>query len=120
MNSLLFGISLAALLSTTSLLIVILRVSPLTAPYQAVPAFFLSVFLSVTSISILAFAVLWKRWPIHSWDTGKLMSIAIRQGVFVGATVIIALMFLALGLLNWWICILIAAVFVLIELALPH
>lgn len=120
MNSLLFGISLSALLSSTSLLIVLMRVSPLTAPKQALPAFFISVFLAVTSVSILAFFAFWKRWPHHHWDTGKLMNISLRQGIFMGVGTVIVLLFHLLELLNWWIALLIYAVFVLIELALDH
>lgn len=120
MTTLLFGISLAALLSTTSLLIVLLRVSPLLAPIQAVSAFFLSVFMSVTTVSTLVFIGIWKRAPGHTWDTGKLTSISLRQGIFLGSATAIMLLFHLLQLLNWWIAILIYGVFVLLEMALEH
>lgn len=120
MNSLLFGISLSALLSTTSLLIVLLRVSPLTAPKQALPAFFVSTFLTVTTVSTLILLLIWRRVPDHTWDTGKMMSVCIREGTFLGVAVLITLLFHILGLLTWWIAILIFLVFILIELALEH
>ena len=120
MNSLVFGITLAALFSTTSLLVVLLRVSPLLSPTQAVPAFLLSLFLSVCTVSALLLLGLWKLIPIHSWDTGKLTSISLRQGIFLGLGTVILVLFHIFELLTWWIAILIYAVFVLIELALEH
>ncbi len=120
MNSLIFGISLAALLSTTSLFIVLFRISPLLAPEQAVPAFFISVFLSVSSVVSLIFMAIWKYVPHHNWDLGKLTSISLRQGIFAGSATEIVLLFHVLGLLNWWIAVLIFSVFVLVELAMKH
>ena len=120
MNSLLFGISVAALFSTTSLLIVLFRVSPLLAPTQAVVAFFLSVFLSVCTVGTLMFMGIWQHVPHHTCDTGRLTSISFRQGVFLGSATSILLLFHLLGLLNWWISIMIYGVFVLVEMALDH
>lgn len=120
MSSLLFGISIAALLSTTSLLVVLLRVSPLLAPAQAVPAFILSLFLSVTTISSLLFLGIWKLFPNLTWDTGKLTSTALRQGIFLGCAMVIVVVFHMLHLLNWWIALCIIGVFVLVEAALEH
>jgi hypothetical protein len=120
MNSLLFGISVAALFSTTSLLIVLFRVSPLLAPTQAIIAFFLSVFLSVCTVGTLMFMGIWQQVPHHTWDTGRLTSISFRQGVFLGSATSILLLFHLLGLLNWWISIMIYGVFVLVEMALDH
>jgi hypothetical protein len=117
MNSLLFGISIAAALSTTSLAIVLLRVSPLTAPLQAIPTLFVSVFLAVSTVGILCFVGIWKVVP-HAWDTGTLISISIRQGIFLGSAAVLILLFQVLGLLTWWIFLLIVSVFVLVELAL--
>jgi hypothetical protein len=120
MNSIIFGISLAALLSTTSLLIVLFRVSPLLAPTQAIVAFFLSVFMSVTTVGTLIFMGLWKYVPHHTWDMGKLTSISLRQGVFLGSASSILLLFHLLGLLTWWIAVMIYGVFILVEMALEH
>lgn len=120
MTSLLFGVTLAALLSTTSLLIVLFRVSPLLAPKQAVLAFFFSTFMTVCTVSALLLMLLWKYVPHHSWDTGKITSISLRQGIFLGTATTIMLLFHLLGLLNWWIFVLIYGVFVLVEVALEH
>lgn len=118
MSSLVFGIGVSALLSLTSLLIVLFRVSPLSAPEQAIPAFFISLFLSVSTVSTLVLFAVWKWLPFHTWDTGKLLSISVRQGIFLGFGTIILVLFHLLGLLTWWIGLLIYSVFILIELAL--
>ena len=118
MTSLLFGISLSALLSTTSLLVVLFRVSPLTAPGYAIPAFFISLFLAVSSVGTLLCYTLWRFVPLHSWDLGQILGISVRQGIFLGAGTVILVLFHLLGLLTWWIAIMIYGVFVLIELAL--
>lgn len=118
MTNLLYSIIVAALLSTTSLIAIVLRVSPLSLPGQAVTAFFVSLFLSVASIATLGFAAFWKWFPIHAWDEGKTLSIALRQGVFLATAVVILLTFHILSLLTWWIAILILLVFVLVETAL--
>jgi len=120
MNSLLFGVILSALFSTTSLLVVLFRVSPLTAPGQALPAFFLSLFLTISTLGTLAFIGLWKIIPVHTWDTGKLMSISLRQAIFLGIATCVLVLFFLLNLLNWWIGLMIYGVFILIELALEH
>ncbi len=120
MTSLLFSIIAAALLSMTSLIVVVLRVSPLTSPGQALPAFFLSIFLSVASVFTILLYLLWKWFPVHAWDEGKILSIAIRQGIFLGLGTIILILFHLLGVLTWWIGVLIYMVFLLIELALQY
>tara|TARA_Y100000310_G_scaffold174587_1_gene174610 strand:+ start:220 stop:582 length:363 start_codon:yes stop_codon:yes gene_type:complete len=120
MHNLLFGISLSALLSTTSLFIVVLRVSPLTAPEQAIPAFFMSLFLSVSTVGALLLYALWKVLPVHTWDIGKLLSISLRQGIFLGCATVILMLFHLLQLLNWWVGLMIYGVFIFIELALDH
>jgi hypothetical protein len=120
MPSLIFGLSLAALLSTTSLVIILMRVSPLTAPGQAIPAFFLSLFLVVSTVGSLVFMAVWKMLPTHSWDTGKIVSISIRQGIFLAIGSILLIIFHLFSLLNWWIAILIYVVFILVELALEQ
>lgn len=120
MTSLLFGLSLAAILSITSLVIILLKVSPLTVPGQAIPAFFLSLFLSIATVGSLLFLALWRWLPTHSWDSGRIMSVAIRQGVFLALAVVILVLFHLWELLTWWIAILIFLVFGLIELALDQ
>lgn len=120
MNSLIFGISLSAILSSLSFLVVLLRVSPLSAPTYALPSFFMTFFLMVCSVSTLIYIGIWHFVPHHSWDTGKLTSISLREGIFTGLGLCILLFFLLFQLATWWICLLVAAVFVSIELALPH
>ena len=118
MTNLLYSIIVAALLSTTSLLAILFRVSPLSLPSQAVTAFFVSLFLTVSSIATLLFAAFWKWFPVHAWDEGKTLSVSLRQGLFLGAAVSILLAFHLLSLLTWWIAILILLVFILVEAAL--
>ncbi|MBU2213055.1 hypothetical protein KKC44_02990 [Patescibacteria group bacterium] len=120
MNTLLFGIILSALLSTTSLMVVLLRVSPLMAPHQAVTAFLLSLFLSVSTVSTLMFISIWKLLPVHTWDMGKLMSISLRQGIFLGIGVSTLTLFHMLSMLTWWIGVMIFVVVLLVEMALDH
>lgn len=118
MTSLLFGISVSALLSVTSLLVVLFRVSPLSAPGQAIPAFFVSLFLSVASVGTLLFLTIWKFVPIHSWDLAKMISVSLRQGILLGLGTVVLVLFHLLGILTWWVAVLIYGVFVLVELAL--
>lgn len=118
MSSILFGLIVAAMLSVSSLVAILLRVSPLTAPYQAIPAFFLSLFLSAVTLGALLMLSVWRNTPHHTWDMGKVTSISIREGVFLGLATVILLIFHLLQLLNWWIAILIYLFFILVELAL--
>ena len=118
MTSLLFGIAVSALLSTTSLLVVLFRVSPLSAPGYAIPAFFISLFLAISSVMTIVFYALWRLVPLHSWDLGQILGISVRQGVFTGIATVILVLFHILGLLTWWIAIMIFGVFLLVELAL--
>ena len=108
------------MLSTTSFLIVLFRISPLTSPEQALPAFFISVLLSVSSLGTLAFMLLWRLHPSIHWDLGRMTTISLRQGIFLGLATTIMLAFHVLGLLTWWIGLCIYGVFLLIELALEH
>ena len=118
MTSLLFGITASALLSVTSLLVILFRVSPLSAPVYALPAFFISVLLSISSLATLGLIFLWRVLPFHSWDLARIVAVSLRQGIMLGVATCILLIFHLLGMLTWWIAILIYAVFVLIELAL--
>ena len=120
MTSLLFGTALAALISLASLLTVLFRVSPITAPRQALPAFFFSLFLTVTTIGTLIFYFLWRSLPEKKIDEGKLLSMSLREGAFLGLGTVFLVLFHILELLNWWIGILIYLVFLFVELALEH
>lgn len=118
MSSLVFGITASALLSVTSLLIVLFRTSPLLSPGQALPAFFVALFLSVSSVGALAFLALWRLIPLHAWDAGKVLGISVRQGILLGLGTVLLILFHILGVLTWWIGILIYLVFALVEFAL--
>lgn len=120
MPTLLFGIVLSALLSITSLTVVLLRVSPLLTPVQAIAAFFASVFLSVTTVSMLLLILLWQRVPHHSWDTATLVRVSMRQAIFLGSGTVIVILFHTYNLLTWWIALMIYGVFLLVELALQQ
>ena len=118
MTSLLFAISLSAILSITSLMVVLFRVSPITAPGYALPAFFISLFLAVSSVGTLLFYAIWHFVPLHSWDLGQILGISVRQGIFLGLATVVLVVFHLVGLLTWWIALMIYGVFVLVELAL--
>ncbi len=118
MSSLVFGIIVSAMLSATSLLVVLFRVSPLTSPGYAFPAFLAALFLSVSSISSLFFLTLWTYVPLHTWDAGKILGISVRQGILLGLGTSAILLFHLVGALTWWIALLIVLVFVLVEVAL--
>jgi hypothetical protein len=119
-STLLYAIAVAAMLSATSLAGILLRVSPLASPGQALSAFFASLFLTIaTAMTLLLFA-LWKWFPLHAWDEGKILSISLRQALFLATATVILLLFHLLGILTWWIGILIYLVFVLIELAMQY
>lgn len=117
MTSLLFGIIAAALLSLTSLLVVIFRVSPLSAPNQALPAFFLSVFLSTVSIGTLGAYTFWRWRNMQHWDEGKTLRIALREGALLGIATIILILFQLFGMLNWWVVICMYGIAVFVEMA---
>jgi hypothetical protein len=118
MTSLLFGVIASALLSVTSLLIVLLRVSPLSAPGQALPAFLLSLLLSISSVGSLILYAIWTYAPLHYWDSSKILSVSVRQGIFLGLACTLSMLIFVLGALSWWMPPLIFLVFVLVELAM--
>lgn len=64
--------------------------------------------------------LLWKYIPHHTWDMGKLTSVSLRQGIFLGTATVILVVFHLLGLLTWWIALLIYGLFALVEAALEH
>lgn len=117
MTNLLFSLSLAALLSLTSLLVILFRVSPLQAPLQALPAFFLSLLLSTSSIGTLIAYLFWKRFAATKSDAA-LFRIAFREGVFLGLCSLVLLALLLLQILTPLIAFFTLAVFVIVEVAL--
>lgn len=118
MTSILARIAVAALLSLTSLIVIIFRVSPLSAPALAVPFFFLTLFLTVSSVGTLFFYALWSRLSMEGMDSGRKLSISLREGLLIGGATILLFLFLLLEILTWWIGLLIYLIFFLIEMAL--
>lgn len=118
MTLILLRIGAAAFFSVTSLLVLLFRVSPLTSPGLALPLFFLTLLLSVASVtSLLSYAV-WSRIAMEGMDAGKKLSVALREGIFLAVATGLVFAFLVLGILTWWIAVLIYLVFLLVEVAL--
>ncbi len=118
MTSLLARIAAAAFLSLASLLVIVFRVSPLTSPYVAVPFFFSTLFLTIASFSTLGFFAFWSHISLEGMDIGKKMSVSLREGLFLAFSTTLLFLFQVLGVLTWWIGLLIYLVFVLVEFAL--
>ena len=118
LTSLLLRIGSASLLSFTSLLVILFRVSPLSSPTVAVPFFFLTLFLFSASTVTLIGLGSWQYVKIEGMDTGKKISIAFREGLFFATAITLVFLFQILGILTWWIIVLIFLVFILVEMAL--
>lgn len=126
MPSALASLLIALLLSTSSLLIVLMRVSPLTAPEFALPFFFASILIAVSALATFLLALMKGLFHrprgsaeqgTHSFLSRAVLKSSIRQGVFIGIATCIVLFLFLLRILNWWIALLVYAVFVLIEMA---
>jgi hypothetical protein len=111
-------IAAAGLLSLTSLIVILFRVSPLSTPGLAVPFFFLTVFLTIASFGTLLFYASWSRLSMEGMDAGRKLSISLREGLMLSGATFLLLLFLLLGILTWWIGLLIYLIFFLIEMAL--
>ena len=130
MTSALAGIALAFFLSLSSLIVVLLRVSPLTAPTFALPFFFLSIFIVVASLFSLLLSFLKSLMILQPWSGGKashpplktkkIIGSSLRQGVFFALASSLILFLWLLHILNWWIAVLLYVVFLLIEMALSR
>lgn len=118
MTPLLLRIAAAAFLSLASLLVILFRVSPLTSPGLAVPFFFLTLFLSVASIATLLCYLVWSLISVEGMDAGRKISVSLREGFFLALATVLLIAFQVLGILTWWIGVLIYFVFVLVETAL--
>ncbi len=118
MTPLLLRIAAAALLSVASLLVIVFRVSPLTSPGLAVPLFFLTLFLSASSLATLFFYFIWSMIAVERMDAGHKISVSLREGLFFGGATVLTFIFQILGILTWWIAGLIYLIFILIEIAL--
>lgn len=127
MTSALAGIALALFLSLSSLAVVLLRVSPLTAQQFALPFSFLSTFIALTSLAALLLSLIKGMMILRPWSTAsesqpplktkKIVGSSLRQGVFFAFASSIVLFLWLLRILNWWIAVLIYMVFLLIEMA---
>ncbi len=118
MLSILLRIGAAALLSIASLLVVLLRVSPLSSPGLALPLLFITLFLSTSSVSTLGAFAAWGSVSIEGMDAGKKITVSLREGIFIGCATLLLLLFQILGILTWWVGALIYMVFFLVELAM--
>ena len=97
---------------------ILFRVSPLSSPTVAVPFFFLTLFLFSASTVTLIGLGSWQYVKIEGMDTGKKISIAFREGLFFATAITLVFLFQILGILTWWIIVLIFLVFILVEMAL--
>ena len=118
MTGALTGIALAFLLSLSSLAVVILRVSPLFSPEFALPFFFLSIFIVVASfvaLLLLMIKDLLNNQPLRS---RQFVGSSLRQGIFIASGTCFVILLYLLQILNWWIALLVYAIFILIEFAI--
>ena len=117
MTGSLAGIVLALLLSATSLTLVLFRVSPVTAPEFALPFFFGSILIAASTAAALLLSLtrcLLAHQPILC---RAFLTPSLRQGAFFGLATCLILFLHLLQILNWWIALLIYAVFLLLEMA---
>jgi len=120
MTGALAGITLALFLSLSSLAVVLLRVSPLTAPSFALPFLFLSTFIAVAAFFTLLFSVIKGLLTHQPMRSRSIIGSSLRQGIFVAVGTCFIIFLYLLKVLNWWIAVLIYAIFVLIEMALSR
>jgi hypothetical protein len=118
MTTILLGIGSAAFFSVSSLLVILFRVSPLTAPGVALPLFFVTLLLSIATTMTLCSYGVWHALSVEGMDEGKKLTVALREGVFVSLATGLVMIFQILGIVNWWIVLLLYAVFLLVEVAL--
>lgn len=126
MTTALASIVVSFLLGAAALLLVLFRVSPLTAPEFALPFFFLSVFTTSSTLAILLLVLTQSCLYRHPPEAGLaaqpflsrgFVRSSLRQGMFVGIATCIVLFLYLLRIYNFWIAVLVYAVFVLIEMA---
>src|SRR3989338_178972 len=117
MTGALAGILLALVFGASSLALVLFRVSPLTAPEFALPFFFLSVLVFSSAFTALLFALTKSLLTHQPFRSRAFISSSLRQGILLGIATCIILFLHLLHILNWWIAVLVYAVFVLIEMA---
>jgi hypothetical protein len=114
-KSYLLVILTTALLGWSALIIVIFRLDPFTSTALAIPFFFLSLFLALTStLTLLGFygRVWFRRGEIYLQH----ISIALRQAILITIAIECALAFQILGILTWWDGMLISGAVGLVEI----
>jgi hypothetical protein len=118
MTGVLPSIALTCILSLSSLAVVMLRVSPLSSPEFALPFFFISIFIAVASCVTLILLLI-KDYVAHQpLRSRQFVGSSLRQGIFVATGTCCIVLLHLLHILNWWIALLIYAVFFLIEMAI--
>lgn len=118
LSSILIRIGSSALLSISSLIVILFRVSPFSSPAIAVPLFFLTLFLSIACTATLMIYAAWLTLSIEGMDTGRKITISLREGFFLASAICLLFLFQILSILTWWIGVLIILIFVLVEMAL--
>lgn len=117
MTSALASVLLAFMLGMASLTLVLFRVSPLTAPQFALPFLFASILITASAAATVILSVarcLLAHQPILC---RTFLTPSLRQGAFFGVATCLIVFLHLLGIVNWWIAVLIYAVFVLVEMA---
>lgn len=117
MTSALTVIALTFFLSASSLLLVLYRISPLTVPEFALPFFFISIFVCISAFLAFVLSVTKALLTHQPFLSGNYISSSLRQGIFVASATCIIIFLHLLQIANWWIALLIYAVFLLIEMA---
>lgn len=138
MPSALVSITLAFLLGASSLVLVLFRVSPITAPEFALPFLFASALVTASAGAGLLLCVLKCVYALRpaflggdpARETERIVALhhplvyarafvgsSLRQGAFFGIATTLLLFLFLLQILNWWIALLAYAVFLLIEMA---
>lgn len=102
----------------SSLLVILFRVSPLEAPLLALPGLLVTTWLSVACLGSLVAYAIWARLSVEGMDTGKRVSASLREGACLASVAAILIGFLMMGILTWWIALLVALVFLLVEMAI--
>lgn len=118
MTGALTGIALAFFLSLSSLAVVLLRVSPLSSPEFALPFFFLSIFIVVASFIALFLLIIRDLLNNQPLRSRQFVGSSLRQGIFMAAGTCLVILLHLLHILNWWIALLMYAIFILIEMAI--
>jgi hypothetical protein len=120
MTGALAGITLAFFLSLSSLAVVLFRVSPLTSPEFALPFLFLSIFIAVSSLAALVLSITKGLLTDQPMRSRKVIGSSLRQGIFIAAGTCFLILLFLLRILNWWIALLVYAVFMLVEMAVSR